>query len=71
MGSTQQKPSHPYIDEAVCDTIEFVVTREHVHSPHDIRKVVQRGARKVGGHYGLRLAEVRWVVRQVVHRLGV
>jgi hypothetical protein len=67
----RQKPQHPFIDDAVSETIEFVVTREHVHTPHDIRKVVQRGARKVAGYHGMRLDEVRWIVRTVCHRLGV
>ena len=65
------KPQHPYIDDAVADAIEYVVTMEHVHSPQDVRKVVQRGARRVAGHYGLRQAERRWVVGTVCHRLGV
>ena len=64
----ERKPEHPMIEIAVADTIDYVVTRQHTHN---VRKVVQRGARRVGGQYGMRLDEVRWIVRTVCHRLGV
>lgn len=66
--SMRRKPDHPFIDIAISDTIDFVVTREHTHN---MRKVVQRAARRVGGTHGMRPDEVRWIVRTVCHRLGV
>ena len=67
----RRKPDHPFIDCAVDDAIEYAVSNEHIHDPAKARKIVQRAARRVGGHYGMRLNEVRWIVRTVIHRLGV
>jgi hypothetical protein len=64
----RRKPDHPFIDVAVLDTIEYVVTRQHTHN---VRKDVQRAARRVAGQHGMRQAEVRWIVRTVCHQLGV
>jgi hypothetical protein len=66
----ERKPDHPFIDDAVNETIEFVVTREWVHNSKDVRRAAQRGARRVAGYHGMRLDEVRWIVRKVCIELG-
>jgi hypothetical protein len=66
-----RKPDHQFIDCAVADAIEIVVGTDHTHlTPKAFRRLVQRAARRAGGVYGLRQAEVRYVVGKLSVELG-
>lgn len=61
-----RKPTNPYIDCAVSDAIEIVVTSDHTHlTPKAYRRLLQRAARRAGGAYGLRQADVRYITSKL------